>query len=93
MSSVMTAREIGGVAVPDVPTRLFIGGEWRDAADGATFEVIAPGVRAAPRRRRGGLGGGRRRRGARGARAGRRRRVGADDAAPTAACCCSASPT
>jgi betaine-aldehyde dehydrogenase len=42
MSSVMTAREIGGVAVPEVPTQLFIGGEWRDGADGATFDVVAP---------------------------------------------------
>src|SRR5690349_1989967 len=42
MSSVMTAREIGGVAVPEVPTQLFIGGEWRDAAGGATFDVVAP---------------------------------------------------
>jgi acyl-CoA reductase-like NAD-dependent aldehyde dehydrogenase len=30
------------VAVPKVPTQLFIGGEWRDAADGATFAVVAP---------------------------------------------------
>jgi acyl-CoA reductase-like NAD-dependent aldehyde dehydrogenase len=28
--------------VPDVPTQLFIGGEWRDAADGQTFTVISP---------------------------------------------------
>src|SRR3954467_7318300 len=42
MSSVMTAREIGGIAVPEVPTQLFIGGEWRDAANGATFDVVAP---------------------------------------------------
>lgn len=28
--------------VPEVPTQLFIGGEWRDAADGATFTVISP---------------------------------------------------
>ncbi|WP_372518113.1 aldehyde dehydrogenase family protein [Solirubrobacter ginsenosidimutans] len=38
----MTAREIGGVAVPEVPTQLFIGGEWRDAANDATFDVVAP---------------------------------------------------
>lgn len=31
-----------GVQVPEVPTQLFIGGEWRNAADGATFDVIAP---------------------------------------------------
>src|SRR5215813_2314802 len=42
MSSVMTGREIGGMAVPDVPTQLFIAGEWRDAAGGETFEVVAP---------------------------------------------------
>jgi acyl-CoA reductase-like NAD-dependent aldehyde dehydrogenase len=28
--------------VPDVPTKLFIAGRWRDAADGATFTVISP---------------------------------------------------
>jgi acyl-CoA reductase-like NAD-dependent aldehyde dehydrogenase len=28
--------------VPKVPNQLFIGGEWRDAADGATFTVISP---------------------------------------------------
>jgi len=28
--------------VPEVPTQLFIGGEWRSAADGATFTVISP---------------------------------------------------
>jgi acyl-CoA reductase-like NAD-dependent aldehyde dehydrogenase len=33
---------ISGVAVPDVPTQLFVDGEWRDASDGATFDVIAP---------------------------------------------------
>ena len=26
----------------DVPTRLYIGGEWRDASDGAEFEVTNP---------------------------------------------------
>jgi acyl-CoA reductase-like NAD-dependent aldehyde dehydrogenase len=36
------ARSIGGVEVPPVPTRLFIGGEWRDASDSETFEVVAP---------------------------------------------------
>src|SRR3954471_1314091 len=29
-------------ALADVPTRLFLGGEWRDAADGGTFEVDNP---------------------------------------------------
>jgi acyl-CoA reductase-like NAD-dependent aldehyde dehydrogenase len=33
---------ISGVAVPDVSTQLFVDGEWRDASDGATFDVIAP---------------------------------------------------
>ncbi len=33
---------IGGVPVPSVPTQLFIGGGWRDAADGSTFDVVAP---------------------------------------------------
>ncbi len=32
----------GAVPLPRVPTQLFIGGEWRDAADGATFAVISP---------------------------------------------------
>lgn len=26
----------------DVPTRLYVGGEWRDASDGGTFEVVNP---------------------------------------------------
>ncbi|HSM20564.1 MAG TPA: aldehyde dehydrogenase family protein, partial [Hyphomicrobiales bacterium] len=26
----------------EVPTRLYIGGEWRDAADGEEFDVIEP---------------------------------------------------
>ncbi|MFN8221633.1 MAG: aldehyde dehydrogenase family protein [Gaiellales bacterium] len=42
MSATSLVGEISGVAVPAVPTRLFIGGEWRDAADGATFDVVAP---------------------------------------------------
>jgi succinate-semialdehyde dehydrogenase/glutarate-semialdehyde dehydrogenase len=29
-------------AIPNVPTQLFLGGEWRDASDGATFEVNNP---------------------------------------------------
>jgi acyl-CoA reductase-like NAD-dependent aldehyde dehydrogenase len=33
---------VSGVEVPIVPTGLFIGGTWREAADGATFDVIAP---------------------------------------------------
>jgi betaine-aldehyde dehydrogenase len=36
------ARTVGGVAVPDVKTQLFVGGRWVDAADGATFDVVAP---------------------------------------------------
>ncbi len=42
MSGTEIRPAVGGVAVPDVPTRLFIGGEWRDAADGSTFDVLAP---------------------------------------------------
>jgi hypothetical protein len=34
-------RVISGVPVPEVPAQLFIDGEWRDASDGATFDVIA----------------------------------------------------
>ncbi len=41
-SSTYASSTVGGVAVPGVPTQLFIDGEWRDAADGATFEVVAP---------------------------------------------------
>jgi betaine-aldehyde dehydrogenase len=33
---------VGGVDVPAVPTQLFIGGTWRDASDGSTFNVLAP---------------------------------------------------
>ena len=40
--SIQASDVVGVVEVPHVPTQLFIGGEWRDAADGATFEVIAP---------------------------------------------------
>ena len=28
--------------IPNVPTQLYVGGEWRDASDGATFEVTNP---------------------------------------------------
>jgi acyl-CoA reductase-like NAD-dependent aldehyde dehydrogenase len=40
----MTTTQTGAaeVAVPEVPTQLFIGGQWRDAADGATFSTISP---------------------------------------------------
>ena len=34
------ARHLPGWA--RTPTQLFIGGTWRDAADGATFDVISP---------------------------------------------------
>lgn len=34
--------EASDVTVPGVPTQLFIGGQWKDAADGRSFEVIAP---------------------------------------------------
>ncbi len=42
MSSSRTSRVVSGMSVPEVPTRLFIGGGWRDAADGATFDDLAP---------------------------------------------------
>lgn len=41
MSSAQTAR-VGGVDVPRVPTRLFIGGRWHEAQDGATMDIVAP---------------------------------------------------
>src|SRR5690242_2538318 len=41
-STVKSDATAAGVAVPRVPTGLFIGGEWRDAADGATFDAVAP---------------------------------------------------
>jgi acyl-CoA reductase-like NAD-dependent aldehyde dehydrogenase len=41
MSTIQSERT-GAVAVPDVPTQLFIGGQWQDAADGATFTAISP---------------------------------------------------
>jgi succinate-semialdehyde dehydrogenase/glutarate-semialdehyde dehydrogenase len=28
--------------MPNVPTQLFLGGEWRDGSDGATFDVVNP---------------------------------------------------
>ena len=42
MAATHVAEGIGTVQVPHVPTGLFIDGTWRDAADGATFEVLAP---------------------------------------------------
>ena len=41
-STLKTSDVVGGVEVPAVPTGLFIGGEWRDAAGGETFDDIAP---------------------------------------------------
>src|ERR1700730_18173037 len=41
-STLKTSATVGGGEVPAVPTELFIGGEWRDAADGETFDVVAP---------------------------------------------------
>src|SRR3954447_14231774 len=41
MSTIQSERA-GAVPVPDVATQLFIGGEWRDAADGSTFDVLSP---------------------------------------------------
>src|SRR4051794_41930494 len=42
MAATHVADGIGAVQVPRVPTQLFIAGTWRDAADGATFYVLAP---------------------------------------------------
>ena len=42
MSSSQGNGVMAGPVVPRTPTQLFIGGEWRDAADGATFDVISP---------------------------------------------------
>src|SRR6266851_2606584 len=42
MTSTQTTGVVGGVAVPDIRTQLFVDGEWRDASDGATFDVVAP---------------------------------------------------
>jgi acyl-CoA reductase-like NAD-dependent aldehyde dehydrogenase len=42
MAATHVAEGIGAVEVPRVPTGLFIDGAWRDAADGATFDVVAP---------------------------------------------------
>ena len=42
MSGSGTSNVVSGVPVPRVPTRLFIGGSWRDASDGSTFDDVAP---------------------------------------------------
>src|SRR5262249_5833505 len=42
VSGIEVGAVVAGVEVPRVPTQLFIGGEWQDAADGATFDVVAP---------------------------------------------------
>jgi acyl-CoA reductase-like NAD-dependent aldehyde dehydrogenase len=42
MAATHVAEGIGAIQVPRVPTQLFIDGTWRDAADGATFDVVAP---------------------------------------------------
>ena len=41
-STLKTSATVNGVEVPAVPTGLFIGGEWRDAAGGETFDVVSP---------------------------------------------------
>ena len=41
-STLKTSDVVGGVEVPDVPTGLFIGGQWRDAAGAETFDDVAP---------------------------------------------------
>ena len=79
MSSSQGIGVMAGPDLPRTPTQLFIAGTWRDAADGATFDVDLADQRAAPRDRRRGRRG-RHRRGRQGrTRAGRRRRVGAHD--------------
>ena len=40
--SLRTTGEVAGIAVPEVPTGLFIAGRWREAAAGEAFHVIAP---------------------------------------------------
>ena len=42
MSSSQGNGVMAGPVLPRTPTQLFIAGEWRDAADGATFDVISP---------------------------------------------------
>src|ERR1700709_2827128 len=42
MSSSRANGVMAGPVLPRTPTQLFIGGTWRDAADGATFDVISP---------------------------------------------------
>jgi betaine-aldehyde dehydrogenase len=42
MAATHVADGIGAIEVPRVPTGLYIDGTWRDAADGATFDVVAP---------------------------------------------------
>jgi len=37
-----TNATVVGVAVPAVPTGFFIGGRWREATGGATFDAVAP---------------------------------------------------
>ncbi|HEY4277290.1 MAG TPA: aldehyde dehydrogenase family protein [Conexibacter sp.] len=47
MSGIEVGATVAGVEVPRVPTQLFIGGEWRDAADGGTLAVVAPATEEA----------------------------------------------
>jgi betaine-aldehyde dehydrogenase len=42
MSISQEAGVVAGPALPSTPTQLFIGGSWRDASDGGTFDVISP---------------------------------------------------
>jgi hypothetical protein len=46
-----SSAQVGGVAVPDVPTPLFIDGDWRDASDGV-IKVSEPEGAAPPALRR-----------------------------------------
>ena len=42
VSTVSTVADVGGIAVPEIATQLFVGGRWHDASDGGTFDVVAP---------------------------------------------------
>jgi acyl-CoA reductase-like NAD-dependent aldehyde dehydrogenase len=43
-STLKTSATVGGIDVPAVPTGLFVGGEWRDAANGETFDDVEDAV-------------------------------------------------
>ena len=41
-NTLKTSAVVGGVEVPAVPTGLFIGGQWRDAIGGESFDAVSP---------------------------------------------------